>query len=255
MIRGHMTHLLSWIRAVLHEWITLLSGCAITVGVGLWERYSQKPIPGIVYATMVTLFVLVANFKAYLELESRWLTERQKNQTRPHIRVDDYYVDTRYIGTGGQYNTPISCLHVKFTNDPPFPAEEAIGRDVIAQLAYKDAAAQLLFELRGRWGDSEQPTRPGQSIVQLEPTDFPIGALRELDLAFKYPADADCYAMNNETYRMPDWRDPRRVLRGERFGVCVRLRAAGVDQSWVFRFRNLGPGKGLACDSHETVCT
>jgi hypothetical protein len=89
-------------------------------------------------------------------------------------------------------------------NDPVHPAEQAIARAVIAQLTYADTTAQSLFEFNGRWGDTEQPTRPGQPIVQLEPADFQIGTQRELDLAFKYLEDAECYAISNETYRVSD---------------------------------------------------
>ena len=150
-------------------------------------------------------------------------------------------------------STPLSCLHVRLTNDPAFPGEQAIGHGVIAHLEYCHAAGEPLFEFNGRWGDTEQPISPGKPIVQLEPVDFLIGAERELDLAFKYPEDAECYAMSNETYRVPDWRDASRVLRGEDFKVFVRLRGLRVDQSWIFRFRNLGRGKGIEPSGYETA--
>jgi hypothetical protein len=43
--------------------------------------------------------------------------ELQKAGTPPRIRVNRYYVK-RYWGTGGGYETPLSCLHARFTNDP-----------------------------------------------------------------------------------------------------------------------------------------
>lgn len=248
-----MRELGSWLRAILHEWITLLSGGGITACVGLWERYSQKPVPAAVYTAIIALFVLLANFRAFRNVESQLTEERRKSQTFPNIRVDRYYVDIRYFGADGQFTTPLSCLHVRFKNDPVYPAEAAIGRAVIAELAYSDAAEQPLFQFNGRWGDTDQPIKPGQPIVQLDPADFQIGAQRELDLAFKYLPDPECYAINNETYRVPDWRDPTRVLCGEEFSVRVRLRAARVDRSWVFRFRNLGPGNGLEVVRHEAL--
>ena len=81
--------------------------------------------------------------------------------------------------------------------------------------------------------------------MTLLPADFPIGLRRELNLAFKYPADQECYGFNNETYNLPDWRDPRRCLTGEEFIVEVRLRGPYVDRQWAFEFSNPGAGSDL----------
>ena len=102
-----MDQLGRWLGAVLKEWITLLTGGGITAAVGLWERYSHQPVPTAVYTATIALFVLPANFRAFQKLDSQLIQERQKAGTPPRIRVSRYYVDTRYWGTGGRYETPL----------------------------------------------------------------------------------------------------------------------------------------------------
>jgi hypothetical protein len=139
-----------WLSAVLKEWVTLLTGGGITAAVGLWERYSHQPVPTFVYTVAIALFLLLANFRAFQKLEGQLIQERQKAGTPPRIRVSRYYADTRYWGAGGRYDTPLSCLHTRFMNDPAFPVEQAIGRGVIAHLEYQDAAGGRLFDFHGR---------------------------------------------------------------------------------------------------------
>jgi hypothetical protein len=101
-----------------------------------------------------------------------------------------------------------------------------------------------LFFLDARWGDTDQP-QPGQMTIALLSVDFKVGQTRELDIAIKFPEDADCHGMNNDSYGHPDMKDPRWRLTGTDFWAIVRLRGPYVDKRWRFDFRNPGVGQSL----------
>lgn len=110
-----------------------------------------------------------------------------------------------------------------------------------AELDFFDEADHLLCTLHGRWADTIQPPflPPGQSAAQvLAMADFGIGQERELDIAFKYQDETDCFGMSNETYTYQDWKHPKQKLSAENIRVRVRLRGVGVDNIWDFWFQN-----------------
>ena len=185
-------------------------------------------------------------------------TENKRGLSLPNLEVapGGFHVDERYVGSGGVYTTPISCLHVRFVNDPQVPTDNSIARGIIANISYlakKDL--KPILSQAGRWGDSPQPpaVQKGTPVVDLAHMDFPIGAIRELNLAIKYPEDSDCYAVNNQSYSSPNLRNPNQRLLGEDFIAQVRLRGPYVDRSWKFEFKNLGAGHGLKVGQWEEL--
>jgi hypothetical protein len=89
-------------------------------------------------------------------------------------------------------------------------------------------------------GDTAQPPQlpPGQSPAQvLAMIDFGIGQERELDIAFKYQDEAECFGMSNETYQYKDWKHQQKLVQ-ENIKARVRLRGVNVDSTWDFWFQN-----------------
>ena len=81
-----MDDLWLYFRAVLDQWVALMSGGIITVALALWERYQQKTISAKWYVAIIAFFVLLSMFLAWRDrqLEVRKLTqqlidERKKN--------------------------------------------------------------------------------------------------------------------------------------------------------------------------------
>jgi len=59
------TNVFAFIRAVSHHWLTLMGGGAITVALGVFERFSGKNVPLWVYVTVLILFVFFACYLAW----------------------------------------------------------------------------------------------------------------------------------------------------------------------------------------------
>lgn len=170
------------------------------------------------------------------------------------LAPDGFYADTRtlrineIIAETGEVvrseSKEMSCVHAGFVNDPVVPTPDGVAKDVLGIVEFFDATGKKLYFLDGRWADTDQP-QPETPTVQLLSVNIPIGQTREMDIAFKYPEDDDCYGVNNDSYRTSDFRDPRWKLTGSDFYAIVRLRAPYIDKRWRFSFRNLGSGKGL----------
>jgi hypothetical protein len=197
-----------------------------------------------------------------------WKREREQAESLsarfrglPLLRLvpGGFYGDIRTLGirrvtSGGESavdTQPLSSIHVRFINDPLVPTPEGAARGVIATIEFQDMRGGALFQLDGRWGDTDQPL-PGSPTVQLLSVDFQIGQTRELDIAMKLPRDADCHGINNDSYRAPNLKDARWRLVGPEFYAIVRLRGAYVDRRWRLHFRNPGAGSALeALDAEE----
>ena len=176
----------------------------------------------------------------FIQLENQ-LTDVPNLNVAPH----GFYADIRPLAeqVGPVFRTiaQLSCLNVKFKNDPRLATQSSIARNILAELEFFDESGHLLSTLLGRWGDSPQPPHlpQGQSPAQtLAMVDFGIGQERELNIAFKYQDEADCFGMSNETYAYKDWKHPKQKLVRENIKVRVRLRGVGVDSTWDFWFHN-----------------
>lgn len=66
-----MYSLWEFLRAVLRQWILLLSGGVLIVSLGIYERISQKQIPLAYYERLLGVFFLIACYRAWLREHHR----------------------------------------------------------------------------------------------------------------------------------------------------------------------------------------
>jgi len=138
-------------------------------------------------------------------------------------------------------------LHLRIINAPHgIPTEKAHAHNVIARLHFLDQQNRKLFFIDGRWGDTVQPTRlqAHQAATELLAIDIPVGQIRELDIACKFPNSDVAYGFNNDSYARgmtpPEWRLPQGDYR-----VRVQLIGTLVNREWVLPFRVGGWGELL----------
>jgi hypothetical protein len=194
----------------------------------------------------------------------RKLKEQLTDIPRLHVVEGGFYKDVRTLSSEdarGRF-TPLgelSCLHVKFMNDPKRSTGMSIARQVLAEIVFTDAKTEgEICRVRGRWGDTLEPSRLPQHLTPedaLATVDFAIGQIRELDIAYKYPDEQECYAMSNDTYGRPDWRYEKQKTLCNEIKARVRLRGVGVDASWEFRFENPNRGalRPIKYHAHSTA--
>ncbi len=66
---NNSTNVLAFIRAVLHHWLTLMSGGLITVALGIFNYLSPWPAPKWVYGVIMVLFVVMACYLAWRDAQ------------------------------------------------------------------------------------------------------------------------------------------------------------------------------------------
>ena len=135
----------------------------------------------------------------------------------------------------------VQFLKVRFINNPPAPHPNSNADGVRADIKFfRGDDDSLLLELVGRWADSDQPTGRnfGESKTDLLRMRFAIGDIHELDIAYRDPRTATCYAWNNDNYDYKDLTNPDHLLNGKTFRVEVHLIGTWVDETFHFRFRN-----------------
>ena len=249
-------------RAVFSTWASGLTGGA-SAPLAIAALINNDDIQRKLFATFAVLCMAISVFLVWLREAQRRERLEQRFAGLPKLRLspDGFYADVRTVRSreatiqGIVIRTsdlPIFCIHCRFINDPEVSTLESIARNVTATMEFRDANNRLLFTLDGRWGDTDQP-QPGQTTIDLLSVDFQIGQTREVDIAFKYPGDADSYGFNNDSYGRPDWRDPRWRLDGEDFSLVIRLRGPYIDNRWQCYFRNPGVGQPFEARGIQSV--
>jgi len=243
------------------------------IGVGIilklpdWLRPDKWPKIPLAWFCVVALcgavFVLLeGGLRNQRSLRDKHATEidtlKDKLSDTPRIVAGDewFYSDMRPLvltaisSTGERVSIPhgdISCLHVRFKNDPKKQTENSIARNITAEIKFYDTSSHsLLCEVTGRWEDTPQPPElpPHESKPdRLATVNFQIGQRRELDIAFKHLTDSECYAISNDVYRYPDWRMPTQKLDARQIKARVTLRGVGVHSSWDLWFENPASGE------------
>jgi hypothetical protein len=136
-------------------------------------------------------------------------------------------------------------MKVRFVNDPETTAASSLAVGVTAKISILQDG-NLLKRIDGRWSESEQPGERiarSQTITDLLEMNFPIGAERSLDVAFKMRDDRVAYLFNNDNYlAQPDMKHPNHQLSPGVYTAEVRLRAVNVDAvfRWNFRVHDAG---------------
>jgi hypothetical protein len=153
-------------------------------------------------------------------------------------------------------------IRLRLSNEPHVPSERGEAKQVRASVEYWHNSEKLLV-LDGRWSHMPEPTPPPvkpairslsrapkpapppeDPIKELLAVDFLIGEERSLDIAFKDISKNICYAFNNDSF-IAGIKNARFRLYGDLVTVKVRLTGINVDSRVVFKFRDLGNGKGL----------
>jgi len=126
------------------------------------------------------------NAEEVLQREIVELKEKLTDVPRLEVVRHGFYVDVRplieQIGPVIRTVAQLSCLHVKFKNDPELSTESSIAKNILAELEFIDDSSHPLCTLLGRWGDTPQPPHLPQSqspAQALAMVDFGIGQERE----------------------------------------------------------------------------
>src|SRR6266851_2801991 len=83
------TTFLAFLWSVRSHWVTLMGGGAITVGLGLIERFSGKNVPRWIYGGVIVGFVFWAAYLTWRDTKQR-LIQREvklKNALEPKLRI------------------------------------------------------------------------------------------------------------------------------------------------------------------------
>lgn len=106
-------------------------------------------------------------------------------------------------------------------------------RGVAAKIEYQDASGKL-FQLDGRWADSDQPTDPTRSTTHLLRVDFNVGDEHPLDIVAQF--HDGCYAVNTDSLRS-GIKNPDKKLQGPMIPISVRLLSEDVDQTFQLELK------------------
>jgi hypothetical protein len=108
------------------------------------------------------------NAKEFLENKVAQLEKRLTDV--PHLCVIQrgFYADTRtlseQLGSIVRPVAEVSCLHVKFKNNPTLSIESSIARNILAEVEFVDESGHLLCAFLGRWGDTAQLSYPQDKV-------------------------------------------------------------------------------------------
>jgi hypothetical protein len=204
--------------------------------------------PWLLAFVVIILVLLIGNAAVQLDTQ----IEAYEKWPKPRLVLDRPFVDQRDLCNAlGIVEARPYFAHVLVRNDPGLRKAEAAANHVIARISFFGAGdCDPLFTIDGRWGDTEQPaTRsPFAPISDLRRMHFPPnGETHELNVAIKYREDEECYAFNNESCRIPGWRNRDWGLQGQEFRVRVTLQGEGMDKDEMrwFVLRNMGKGSGI----------
>jgi len=230
------------------------------------EWYSPKWgwqvwIIGILVITVVFEF-----FHSYRKIKEPSDKLDQIEAARPLLRVaaNGFHHDIRELkaldastGRMTRILAHLSCVHVRFKNDPKVATDTSVARDVLAEISFYDESSRdLLCSLQGRWGDTLEPPllRDGTPEEKLATVNFAIGQERELNIAFKYQREPECYGMSNDSYKVSGWKHDKYKLSCSKIRAHVRLRSSnGVDSSWDLWFDNPSTGELQAIKQQEVL--
>jgi hypothetical protein len=130
------------------------------------------------------------------------------------------------------------------------------------EIAFLRADGTEIFDrpMTGRWTRSPEPavvympTKTGTVPVLVNPTalepavDIYPGETEILDVVARFDEDADCYGWNDETYFVPDWRNPERKLGHSTFLIQITVTSSGRKCREYFRLCNDGPRSAFRLD-------
>src|SRR5574341_1893450 len=121
--------------------------------------------------------------------------------------------------------------HIQFINEPKISVGNAAAKKVWADITfYNDKLEPVFSNIKGRWGDTNQPHRfdPNHTKKELIQVDFaPNGLEWELDIAMRHETEGIGFVFNNDSYEFNEFRRRDMVLREKKYFVKVILRGVG----------------------------
>lgn len=178
--------------AVLHHWGVLMSGCGLTVLIGIIEKFSGKDIPFSVYIAVLILFVFIACFLAWIDAreEMARLNLELAKKEQELLNKDEIVLDK---------NTAIIELKKELleTKEKQMPQLSAVFEQIFAADVLENGENFSAVTLRMAVRNLGMPSAatdwlPSVSINQGEFQTFQgLHPLEELRLG---------YGNNNETY-------------------------------------------------------
>ena len=205
------------------------------------------------------VLILFGNHKSILKREAQRDQYKAKleeiENSKPiivlHSKRSEYAEKTNF-----QYGDKIklvTAVKVRFINKPTFNFPNSIAKDVRAKVSFFSEENDFLFEIEGRWTESDQPSVRDmrESRKDLLAVDLGIGEERSLDIAFR-EGGGDFFAFNNDSYDYPDFKKPEHHLIGKQFRVRILLLAPFVKEEFVFGFsKGEKPDEVLASKTHR----
>jgi len=199
---GHFS-VFSWILSVIISVITV----AIT-------RAHGKPLEVVVFwffAVLAACFTAInKGFKMY-----HW-TRKSFPKEEPNIIVHSF--ETRSVDLQGMpAKDHLYSLHLLLKNDSTFSTEKCKAREVTATINFYSLRNGIVTPIcqldHGRWADGKYVSQEHpKSEIAL--ANFPPGHIKDLDIAMKYAADEDCFAVSNDNFASADLRvEPHRLKR------------------------------------------
>ncbi len=254
-----MTNLVPFVKALGRHWLPLM-GCAGFTFLGIYGLAANKTGLWMFRASIVlgAFFFLAASYRAWDEQ----FRERHRLESRirgfPLIRVVEPGLYAQWKELHMQHKTMtgeivkvdsrrISALMLRLQNQPDTQAPESVATGVSATILFHDSNGNRLFSMDARWADTAAPFEREHydDITEILAVNFPIGQQRTLDIALKYPEDAECYAMNSDNYNAPDLRLPTHRLPPGTIIGDLRVQGLNIDCSINIQFTNGGSGQPL----------
>lgn len=132
-------------------------------------------------------------------------------------------------------------VKVAFANTPKNNNENNHAKRVTARITYLDQKRHVLVgPIYARWSNSSQP-RSRDDIKSLIYQELDSGGKPEpIDLAYKIESEPFCYAYNNDSYFMPDFKCPEFELRESIINIEVKLTGERVNRTYKYMIFNDG---------------
>jgi len=233
----------TWLSAMFATWVgRMAAGVSVLLAIGgatapvlgwTWWPYTSLWIAAGFCIVMASYDIWIAEHKHRISLEAKVSGFPRLRLAPDAIRPESFTIRYGTTSDGRIVIGPTyTALRLRLTNDPPHNTPDSYARGVRASVSFWNPLTgdRLLF-VDGRWADSTQPSQRdvNRDITEILAVDFPVGQSRSLDLLIKYPEDEYCYAMNNDSYEVPDLRNnnlrlPKGILR-----IVVRVQAPYVD--------------------------
>lgn len=187
------------------------------------------------------------------------ITSVTVNQTKEKADSSPVFGLLDYYSQRDSFPITVYTLIVEFINDPLACTQDSVAAGVRAMLTFHGDDGAELCSVERRWRTLPVKQGPDEYRTESTITAIQINESRELIVAIKDEVEEVCYGTSVDifqekgfVFRQSGSTSPW-VLRGNRIAAVIRLRGIRIDQCWLLKFTNEGPGKGLSSIGHEQV--